>query len=129
MARPQETFNKKELEKRRLQKRKEKEQRKEQRKAESKEGKTLDDMIAYVDEYGNLTSTPPDPTKKRSSVKEGDIEIGARNAGTSVNAAGQGPRTGKVSFFNNSKGFGLIKDSASGDSIFVHMNNLETPIK
>jgi cold shock CspA family protein len=129
MARPQETFNKKELEKRRLQKRKEKEQRKEQRKAESKEGKTLDDMIAYVDEYGNLTSTPPDPTKKRTSVKEGDIEIGARNAGNSVHAAGQGQRTGKVSFFNNSKGFGFIKDSASGDSIFVHMNNLETPIK
>jgi cold shock CspA family protein len=129
MARPQETFNKKELEKRRLQKRKEKEQRKEQRKAESKEGKTLDDMIAYVDEYGNLTSTPPDPLKKKSIIKEGDIEIGARNAGTSVHADTTGARTGKVAFFNNSKGFGFIKDSASGDSIFVHMNNLETPIK
>jgi cold shock CspA family protein len=129
MARPQETFNKKELEKRRLQKRKEKEQRKEQRKAESKDGKTLEDMLAYVDENGNITDTPPDPTKKKTVIKEGDIEIGARNAGNSVQAAGQGLRTGKVTFFNHSKGFGFIKDMASGESVFVHMNALETNIK
>ena len=129
MSRPQETFNKKELEKRRLQKRKEKEQRKEQRKSESKDGKSLDDMIAYVDEYGNLSSTPPDPLKKKLVIKEGDIDIGARNAGNSVHGAGQGPRTGKVTFFNKSKGFGFIKDTESGESVFVHANALETEIK
>jgi len=128
MSRPQETFNKKELEKRRLQKRKEKEQRKEQRKAESKEGKTMDDMIAYVDEFGNISSTPPDPTKKKSVIKESDIDIGARNIGNSVHSVGQGQRTGKVTFFNHSKGFGFIKDSESGESIFVHSKALETDI-
>lgn len=129
MSRPQETFNKKELEKRRVQKRKEKEQRKEQRKSESKDGNSLDDMIAYVDENGNISSTPPDPTKKKSIINENDIDIGARNTGNSVHGAGQGPRTGKVTFFNKSKGFGFIKDNESGESVFVHMKALETDIK
>ncbi len=129
MSRPQETFNKKELEKKRLQKRKEKEQRKELRKSESKGGKSLDDMIAYVDENGNISSTPPDPTKKKTVIMEGDIDIGARNTGNSVHGAGQGPRTGKVTFFNRSKGFGFIKDSESGESVFVHTKALETDIK
>ena len=38
-------------------------------------------------------------------------------------------KTGVVSWFNNDKGFGFIKDSQSGESIFVHMNALSSPIK
>jgi cold shock CspA family protein len=38
-------------------------------------------------------------------------------------------RTGTVAFFNTSKGFGFIKDSQSGESIFVHLNALSSPIK
>lgn len=126
MARPQETFNKKELEKKRLQKRKEKEQRKEDRKANAKDGSSLEDMLAYVDENGNITSTPPDPTKKKV-VKVEDMVLGARN-----NQASDKPdavRRGKVTFFNNAKGFGFIKDTENGESIFVHNNGLENPIK
>ncbi|MBJ6144155.1 cold shock domain-containing protein [Hymenobacter sp. BT559] len=33
-------------------------------------------------------------------------------------------RTGTVSFFNDSKGYGFIKDQASQESIFVHANAL-----
>jgi hypothetical protein len=77
MARPQETFNKKELEKKRLQKRKEKEQRKEERKANAKEGSSLEDMMAYVDENGNISSTPPDPTRRKPTIKTEDIVIGS----------------------------------------------------
>lgn len=66
MGRPQETFNKKELEKKRIQKRKEKLQRMEERKANAQKGASLEDMMAYVDENGNITSTPPDPTKRRT---------------------------------------------------------------
>ncbi len=125
MARPQEIFNKKDLEKKRLQKRKEKEQRKEERKANAKEGQSLEDMMAYVDENGNITSTPPDPTKKKA-IKTEDIVTGSRNSGAhQVNLT----KRGRVSFFNNSKGFGFIKDSDSGDSIFVHSNGLREPIK
>jgi cold shock CspA family protein len=124
MSRPQETFNKKELEKKRLQKRKEKEERREARKANNKEGQSLEDMMAYVDENGNITSTPPDPTKKRA-VKAEDIVTGSRN--TEAHAA-PSIRKGKVAFFNTSKGFGFIKDE-SGQSIFVHANALTVPIK
>lgn len=125
MARPQETFNKKELEKKRLQKRKEKEQRKEERKANAKDGQSWESMMAYVDENGNITNTPPDPTKKRV-IKAEDIVTGSRNIQTGEEDAAQ---TGKVTFFNTSKGFGFIKDDQSGDSIFVHVNSLLQPIK
>ena len=125
MARPQETFNKKELEKKRLQKRKEKEQRREERKANAKEGQSLEDMMAYVDENGNITSTPPDPSKKKA-VKVEDIVTGSRN----IEGHHHNPiRTGTVTFFNSAKGFGFIKDAESGESIFVHTNNLSNPVK
>ena len=125
MAKSQETFNKKEKEKKRLQKRKAKEQRKEERKANAKEGQSLEDMMAYVDENGNISSTPPDPTKKRA-VKEEDIVLGSRNTG---GAAPPSLHKGKVTFFNSSKGFGFIRDIQSGDSVFFHSTSVGFPIK
>ena len=58
MAKSQTSISKKEIANKKLQKRKEKEQRREERKANAKEGKSLDQMMAYVDEYGNISSTP-----------------------------------------------------------------------
>jgi cold shock CspA family protein len=124
MARPQETFNKKELEKKRLQKRKEKEERKEERKANARDGQNWEEMIAYVDENGNISNTPPDPTKKKT-VKAENMVTGSRNTESHQRNL---IRTGKVTFFNSSKGFGFIKDSESGDSIFVHSKALLSPI-
>lgn len=124
MARPQETFNKKELEKKRAQKKKEKEQRKQDRKANAKSGQSLDDMMAYVDEDGNISSTPPDPLKKRN-INVNDIVTGSRNEGGAVVTV----RKGKVSFFDTSKGFGFIIDSESGERVFVHVNGLKTVLK
>jgi len=126
MAKSQETSNKKDLEKKKLQKKKEKEQRKEERKAAAKEGKSFEDMLAYVDENGNITSTPPDPTKKKV-IKEEDIVIGVRKKepGEEVEAV----RKGKVTFFNTSKGYGFIRDLKTQESIFVHINSVLTPIQ
>ena len=59
MARSKETYNKREKEKKRLRARVEKEEKKQQRKQNSNKGKGLDDMLAYIDENGNLSSTPP----------------------------------------------------------------------
>jgi len=124
MARSKATFGKKEKEKKKLQKRKEKEQRKEERKANS--SKSFEDMIAYTDAYGNIISEPPDPSKKEE-IKEGDIVIGARNIGSDnkMNLV----RTGRVTFFNDGKGYGFIKDLESKESIFVHIDGLMSPIK
>ncbi len=55
----QQSFAKREKEKKRIQHKKEKQQKKEERKANSNKGKGLDDMLAYIDEHGNLTSVPP----------------------------------------------------------------------
>jgi len=125
MAKSQETWNKKELEKKKQQKKKEKEARKEERKANAKEGQSLDDMIAYVDENGNLTSTPPDP-KKRRIIHESEIEIGVPKQ---VNVVQDILRKGTVTFFNDAKGYGFIKDSETQESVFVHVNGLMHPIK
>lgn len=62
MAKSQATFMKKQLEKNRAKKKEEKEHRKHERQRNSSGGK-LEDMMAYVDEYGNITSTPPEPKK------------------------------------------------------------------
>src|SRR5690242_919662 len=99
------TFNKKELQKKRKQKQKEKEERKAERKANTKTGQSLEDMMAYVDENGNITSTPPDIIKKKE-VKLADIVTGSRNVGGASNE----PLQGIVEFFNTSKGFGFIRD-------------------
>ena len=125
MAKSQETFSKKEKEKKRIQKRKEKEQRKADRKANAKQGQPLEDMLAYVDENGNLSATPPDPTKKRK-IKEEDIELGSRNR---EGAEPVSIRKGKVTYFNAAKGYGFIRDLNSQESIFVHTNGVTFPIK
>jgi cold shock CspA family protein len=120
-----ETFGKKEKEKRKQQKKKEKEQRKADRKANAKDTTSLEDMMAYVDENGNLSSQPPDPTKKKV-VKEQEIVIGSRNFG---GVEAPSVRKGRVTYFNSAKGYGFIKDMVTQESVFVHVNALSTPIK
>jgi cold shock CspA family protein len=124
MARSRETFSKKEVRKNKEKKRKEKEQKKQARK-ESEGKSSLDDMIAYVDEYGRFTSTPPE--HKKEEVKAEDIIIGVPKK-TELDEEDT-ERKGTVSFFNESKGYGFIKDSETGESIFVHVNNLLEEIK
>ncbi len=126
MGRPTETFNKKEKEKKRLKKQLEKKEKAEDRKSNAVKGKSLEDMMAYIDENGNISSTPPDPTKKKKFKTE-DIQIGI--AKQDPNAEPEGPRTGSITFFNESKGYGFIKDSQTGESVFVHINGLIDPVK
>ncbi|MGN7820830.1 cold-shock protein [Chitinophaga sp. 22536] len=116
-----ENLSKKEVEKRKLQKQREKQEKKEERQAKSKKGKSLEDMMAYIDEDGNITSTPPDPSKKKEVNLE-DIQIGVarQQEGEPVSQI----RTGIVTFFNESKGYGFIKDQRTQESIFVHINGL-----
>lgn len=59
MAKSQATFMKKQLEKNRQKKKEDKAQRKQERK-DNPGGSDLDSMIAYVNEFGEITSTPPE---------------------------------------------------------------------
>jgi cold shock CspA family protein len=124
MAKSQETYTKKEVRNRKEKKRKDKEQKRQERRSQTRVSNSFDDMIAYVDEHGRITSEPPDPLRK-SRVKAEDIEVSVprkQNENTEMRI-----RTGILTFFNESKGFGFIRDL--GESIFVHVNDMESLLK
>lgn len=127
MAKSQQTFNKSEKEKKRRKKKQEKAERREQRKLEKAEAGKLsfEDQIRYLDEDGNLTTTPPDPNKKKKEIKAEDIMLGVPSR---ENTPFDPVRNGRVNFFNTEKGFGFITDRESRESVFVHINNTEDPI-
>ncbi|WP_199343179.1 cold shock domain-containing protein [Dysgonomonas sp. GY75] len=115
------TFNKKEIEKKKQQKRKEKQQKREDRK--NNPADSFEDMIAYVDENGVITSTPPDLTNKRkikieniavSTPRKEDMEDPILN--------------GRVEYFNPDKGYGFIKHTGSTDKYFFHVSSAPAAI-
>ena len=118
MAKSQQTYNKIEKEKKRLKKREEKKKKKEDRKAN---GESVSEF-AYVDEFGNLTDTPPDPSQK-IEVDAESIEIGIPKKEDSDEET-DFSKEGKVSFFDSSKGFGFILDSTTQEKYFVHVTGL-----
>jgi cold shock CspA family protein len=122
MAKSQQTFNKLEKEKKRLKKREDKQKKKEARKAEAKEN-NQGIQFAYVDYNGNLTDTPPDPSLKEKIDAE-SIEIGIPKKEEGDYEKFDPIRNGKVSFFDTSKGFGFILDSASQEKHFTHVSGL-----
>ena len=120
MAKPA-TFGKRENEKKKQARRLEKQNRKEERKQAGK-ANSFDDMIAYVDEYGMRTSTPPDPDREKEEIKQEEISIST--------AKQEEPDVlkGRVEHFNVEKGYGFIKDLAGTDKYFFHVNNVLTNI-
>lgn len=125
MAKSQESINKKEKETKRFKKQKDKAQKSEERKKNS-QGGGLENMMAYVDEYGVVTDTPPDPTKKKAIINADSIEIGVPKRKDDDTPA---IHKGRVDFFNDSKGFGFIKELDTQEKYFVHVNGLIDEIK
>ena len=126
MGKSQETFKKKELEKQRQRQKQDKAEKMQERRANVQKGKSLEDMIAYIDENGNLSSVPPDPKKKKIFNTE-DMQI--RVPKQEERPVEEKERTGVVTFFNAAKGFGFIKDSKNGESAFVHANQLSSMLQ
>ena len=126
MGKSQETFSKKEREKKRQKKQEDKRLKKEDRKSDSSKGKSWEDMIAYVDEFGRITDTPPDPMRKLDiDVEEIMIGIPKEEFRTPV----EREHKGTVTYFNHDKGYGFIQDHKSQTSVFVHINQLPGPVK
>ncbi len=125
MAKSQETFNKKEKEKKRLKKRQDKAAKAEERRANS-EGGSLDNMMAYLDEFGNIVDTPPDPTVKKKVIKASSIEIGVPKR---IEVPTEKVKKGRVEFFNDQKGFGFIKELETQEKYFVHVHGLIDEIR
>lgn len=124
MAKSQETFSKKEKEKKRLKKRQDKQQKLEERRSNSPGG-GLDNMMAYVDENGNISDTPPNPIRKKKIDAE-SIEIGVPRR---VEEEAEAIRKGRIDFFNDAKGFGFIKELVTQERYFVHANGLVSQVQ
>ncbi len=120
MARSQETFSKKEVRNRKEKKRKEKAEKKAKRKSEGRKS-DLNNMIAYVDEFGKISSTPPDPEKK--------IIIDAESIELSIprnkpEGAHDFLRKGVIISYRVSQGYGFIREQNSNRNLFFHSSNL-----
>ena len=112
--------SKKENSKKKIQKQKEKALRREDRKANNNKGKDLTEMFSYVDQFGRITSTPPE---KMDDVSLEDIRLGA--------APIEQEDARKVGFvtFVSEKGYGFITENDSKENVFFHSNNCAEPIK
>jgi len=119
MAKSKQTYSKKEKETKRLKKRQEKDEKRDQRKAAGK--RSFEDMIAYVDEFGQLSSTPPDP-KNKKELKLEDIQLGAHVPRDDEQEEAQ--PSGRVTYFNPEKGYGFIKHQVNKESLFFHVQDL-----
>ena len=102
--------------------REEKLKRKENRKTNKS---SIDDMIAYVDEYGMISSTPPEENVKKKEINLEEIMIATPKKEDEEPVI----LRGRVEFFNESRGFGFIKDLSGVEKYFFHVNNVVTEIK
>ena len=110
------TVDKRENEKKRLAKRAEKQKKKEEKKLSGK-ASSFEDMIAYVDENGVITSTPPAENIKKEEINQEEILISVPKKEKEEPVV----LKGKVDFFNTSKGF--------GERYFFHVNNLLSKVE
>lgn len=116
------SFSKKEKIKKKLQKKKEKEMRREERKESNDKGKSLDEMIMYVDQFGQLTSTAPEKNLDED-FDLNDIQLGAAPIEPEETT-----KKGTVTFLSD-KGYGFITQEKTQENIFFHENNCTEPLK
>jgi len=109
MGRSQITFNKKERVKKQQQKRQQKLEKKELHKSDNNKGKALEEMFAYVDEFGNLSNTPPE---KKYEFKEEDLLRPSSDEDEYHH--------GKVSYYNNEGHYGFIRDNMTKQTVYFN---------
>jgi len=123
MGKSHESWSKREKEKRKQKKKELKQKRKEERQ-ESGGKQDFDDMIAYVDQYGNIVDTPPDPNEEEEINAE-DIVLGIPPKEEREDEVNEGT----VSFFDDSKGYGFINVKHSDQRLFTHISGHIDEIK
>ena len=95
------SFGKRENEKKKRARRLEKQKRREERQAGGPS--SFEEMIAYVDENGRIADTLPEKSG-REEVRPEDVPIATPN-------------------FNESRGYGFIKDMESSEKYFFHVSS------
>lgn len=127
MARPSETNNKKQREIKKQQHLREKKQKAEERKA-GRKPKALEDMMAYLDENGNISNQPPDLSKRKEIALE-DIQIGTPTLEERGTVDADLAHKGRISFFNRNKGYGFIQAENGGERLFFHVQYLNEDVE
>ena len=111
--------NKRDSEKKKQEKRLEKQKKKDERKQSGTN--SFDEMIAYVDEHGRLTSIPPDQQERGTISNEAPAIQTPKKEYT--------PNKGRVEHMNDEKGYGFIKESGSTNKYFFHFSTLDIVVK
>lgn len=110
--------SKKEKNKKKALKKIEKLNKRESRKEFNNKGKSLEEMIVYVDVLGNFTDVPPHLQNKEEDLLNND-----RMADKEVFL------NGIVDNYNDAKGFGFIKIADSTDKVFFHFKESRELLK
>lgn len=108
-----ESFTKKEYTKKKIKKLKDKQLRREDRKDNNNKGKTLDDMIVYVDVNGHFTEVPP-----HLQNRDADLAKAKRAQESAVDP--NADFTGIVTYLSE-KGYGFITEDNTGENVFFHV--------
>ncbi|NJB86737.1 cold shock CspA family protein [Lewinella marina] len=116
------TFNKKQREKKKQKKKREKSEKREQKKLSAR--KPPEFMYVGVD--GNLTPHAPDPSLRKQVSLE-DIDVSVPPSEKSAESSFE--KAGFVKFLNYEKGYGFIIGDEGDESYFVHVDNLQGPIR
>ena len=112
------TSGKREREKIKQTKRLDKQRKREER--QSSGSRNFEEMLAYVDENGVITSTPPELNPNKEEIKQEDILISTPKKEDIETST---VLKGRVDYFNESKGYGFIKDLGSDEKYFFHVSN------
>lgn len=115
------SFSKKENKKKKAKKLIDKVSRREDRKTNNNKGKSLEDMIIYVDVNGNFTSVPPNLQDKNEGVVHKRIPQGSASADRDATF------TGTVTYFSE-KGYGFITEDGTGENVFFHHGQLNQSV-
>jgi len=126
MGKSKETYGKKEVRNKKAKKRLEKDKKRLERK-ESGTRSSFDDMIAWVDENGNISSTPPDPAKK-TLIDVESINISVPKAEFRENRS-EKIRKGKITDFDINKGYGFVSDKETREMVFLHISDCLEQLK
>lgn len=116
------SFYKKENLKKKAEKKKEKALKNLERKTQNNKGKSLESMFAYVDEFGVITTTPPEQRKKTEIDLE-SIQLGAKPIEK------EDPVKQGVVSFQSEKGYGFIQEDKTSNKLFYHINDLIDEVK
>lgn len=114
------TFNKKALQQKRAKKKLDKLDKREERKLNNDKGKSLEEMIVYLDENGNITNVHPDKQKKKKVITTNN---------NSSNFEENVTYEGIISLYFDEKGYGFITEAQTSETIFLHVNKMKETLK